>query len=195
MNMIENYVKLFGIANLMALNDLDAVEKKYDLELGHKSANLEGSDRTYYPQFEIAIRAEAKMMAQHYELFYCLENAIRALIKETMTAEIGVAWWDSGKVPQFVIDEVAKRVKKEAESGVTRRSMAPIDYTTFGELGEIIKANWDLFGSIFNNQKAVESVLSRLNTLRAPIAHCSPLAEDEVLRLQLSVRDWFRLME
>jgi hypothetical protein len=27
------------------------------------------------------------------------------------------------------------------------------------------------------------------------VAHCSPLAEDEVLRLKLSVRDWFRLME
>lgn len=28
-----------------------------------------------------------------------------------------------------------------------------------------------------------------------PIAHCTALAEDEVLRLQLGLRDWFRLME
>jgi hypothetical protein len=28
-----------------------------------------------------------------------------------------------------------------------------------------------------------------------PIAHCAPLAEDEVVRLRLSVRDWFRLMQ
>lgn len=195
MDGVKNYIKLFGMANLMALNELDAIEKKYELELGHKYINTEESDKTYYPQFEMAIRVEAKMMAQHYELFYCLENAIRALIKETMIAEIGATWWDSGNVPKIVIDEVAKRIKKEVESGVTRRSMEPIDYTTFGELGEIIKSNWELFGSIFNNQKAVESVLSRLNTLRAPIAHCSLLAEDEIMRLQLSVRDWFRLME
>ena len=70
-----------------------------------------------------------------------------------------------------------------------------IDYTTFGELGEIIKSNWDLFGSIFNSKKAVEKVMANLNALRNPIAHCSLLAEDEVLRLRLSVRDWFRLME
>lgn len=37
--------------------------------------------------------------------------------------------------------------------------------------------------------------MPRLNTLRGAVAHCTPLAEDEVLRLRLSVRDWFRLME
>jgi len=37
--------------------------------------------------------------------------------------------------------------------------------------------------------------MANLNTLRGPIAHCSPLAPDEVLRLQLTVRDWFRLQE
>lgn len=26
-------------------------------------------------------------------------------------------------------------------------------------------------------------------------AHCSPLSQDEVVRLKLAVRDWFRLME
>jgi hypothetical protein len=77
---------------------------------------------------------------------------------------------------------------------MTVRSSDPIDFTTFGELGEIIKSNWDVFGAMFNSIRALEKVLANLNTLRGPIAHCSPLAEDEVLRLQLSVRDWFRLM-
>ena len=39
------------------------------------------------------------------------------------------------------------------------------------------------------------TIMTSLNTLRAPIAHCSPLAEDEVVRFQLTVKDWFRLME
>jgi hypothetical protein len=62
-------------------------------------------------------------------------------------------------------------------------------------VSEIIKTNWDVFGDLFNSPKAVERVMSNLNTLRGPIAHCSPLAEDEIVRLRLSVRDWFRLME
>ncbi len=88
----------------------------------------------------------------------------------------------------------AQRMQKEADAAVTVRSPDAIDYTTFGELGEIIKSNWDLFGGIFNSQRAVERVMANLNTLRAPIAHCSRLAEDEILRLQLSMRDWFRQM-
>jgi hypothetical protein len=78
---------------------------------------------------------------------------------------------------------------------VTRRSSDELDYTTFGELSVIIISNWNIFGGLFNSKKAVEKVMSNLNALRNSIAHCSSLAEDEQLRLQLTVRDWFRLME
>lgn len=84
-------------------------------------------------------------------------------------------------------------MSRERDAGITPRSVDPIDYTTFGQLGEIIKSNWSIFGGVFNSVKAVEKVLFSLNSLRNPIAHCSPLAEDEVLRLQLSIKDWFRL--
>jgi hypothetical protein len=78
---------------------------------------------------------------------------------------------------------------------MTRRSSEELDYSTFGELSVIIAANWDVFGGLFTSKKAVEKVMASLNSLRGPIAHCSALAEDEVVRLQLTVRDWFRLME
>jgi hypothetical protein len=86
-------------------------------------------------------------------------------------------------------------MQREIDSGMTPRSSEPIDFTNFGELGEIIKGNWDVFGGIFDSPRAVERVMANLNTLRGPIAHCSALAEDEIVRLRLSVRDWFRLME
>jgi hypothetical protein len=78
---------------------------------------------------------------------------------------------------------------------MTRRSTDELDYTNFGELTDIITSNWDFFGGSLTSQKAVNRVMASLNSLRSPIAHCSPLAEDEVVRLQLAVRDWFRLME
>jgi hypothetical protein len=78
---------------------------------------------------------------------------------------------------------------------MTPRSDERLDFATFGELSQIIKQNWDLFGGMFSSVKAVERVMANLNSLRGPIAHCSPLAEDEVVRLRLTVRDWFRLME
>jgi hypothetical protein len=105
----------------------------------------------------------------------------------------GEGWWDE-KVPDQVKTHVAGTRKKELESGVSQRSPDHIDYTTFGELGEIIKSNWSDFIDVFQNLKALEKVISTLNVLRGPIAHCKPLAEDEVLRLHISVRDWFRAM-
>ncbi len=85
--------------------------------------------------------------------------------------------------------------REKKESGITIRSTREIDYTTFGEFGEIVRANWQTFSDTFNNEKAFTKVMGNLNLLRGPIAHCSPLAEDEVVRLRLTLKDWFRLME
>jgi len=189
----ENLIKVFGITNQFAELDLDRIEQKFDIDLGRKKIKIE-KDTVYYPQFELEIRKEAQAMAKHYEIFYCLEKSIRDLITTTMDTPFGENWWNT-KVPQVVKDEVKKRVQKEVDSGVTLRSRESIDFTTFGELTEIIKSNWTTFSSIFKSIKAVEKVMSSLNTLRGPIAHCTALAEDEQLRLQLSVRDWFRLLE
>lgn len=133
-------------------------------------------------------------MATHYELFYCLEQAIRKLISEAMGDGVGGDWWNSGKVPGSIVQDVRDRVQKEVDSGVTRRSENPIDYTTFGELSVIITSNWDLFGTIFTSRRAVEKIMSNLNVLRGPIAHCCPFSEDEVTRLHLALRDWFRII-
>ncbi|MNY45106.1 hypothetical protein D3C86_1801880 [compost metagenome] len=136
-------------------------------------------------------------MAKHYEVFYSLETSIRVLVSQTIeTAEKTDEWWASARVPQAIKQEVASRIQKELDAGVTRRSMDELDYTTFGELSDLIQTNWDIFGgALFTSKRAVQKVMASLNALRNPIAHCSPLAEDEQLRLQLAVRDWFRLME
>lgn len=186
----------FGMANQLAEINLDAVEKKYSIDLGRRT-NEEILEENYFPQFDESVRNEAAEMSRHYEMFYCLEKTIRELICDTIQAAEGQNWWDSPRVPERLKSEVDSRIQRETDSAVTLRSDEPIDYTTFGELGELIKANWDLFGSIFSNAsaRAVERVLANLNILRGPIAHCSKLAGDEIVRLELSVRDWFRLME
>ena len=89
---------------------------------------------------------------------------------------------------------VKDNIQNEIDSGVTPRSEEEIDYTTFGQLGEIVRKNWNSF-PMFSSQKAFSKIMTSLNTLRGPIAHCCILAEDEVVRLKLTVKDWFRLME
>ena len=133
-------------------------------------------------------------MAGHYELFYCLEKSIRKLISETLLESDGAGWWDKGRIPAAIVADVNANIQREIDSGVTRRSDTAIDYTTFGQLSGIITSNWDLFGSIFTSRRAVEKVMASLNTLRGPIAHCCPLADDEIVRLRLAVKDWFRMI-
>ena len=187
-------VKLFGMSHLMVERDLDSVEKKLAIDLGRDVGIAEPQDDRYYPQFSEGVRREAAQMASHYEIFYCLEKSIRDIVCERLLAEHGATWWDTVVTPN-VRENVKKNVQRELESGITIRSTREIDYTTFGELGEIVRANWQTFSDTFNNDKAFNKVMANLNLLRGPIAHCSPLAEDEVVRLRLTLKDWFRLME
>ncbi|MEM8545589.1 MAG: Swt1 family HEPN domain-containing protein [Cyanobacteria bacterium P01_H01_bin.119] len=187
-------VKSFAMTNMLLEIELDAIESRFQIDLGRKRTQGHKIEDSYFPQFSLELRAEAKKMSEHYEIFYCLEKTIRQLIVDVFENESEDDWWDR-LVPDAVKQNVRKNIQRERESAVTPRSTDSIDYTTFGELGEIIKANWSLFGGIvFNDRKAMEKVMSSLNSLRNPIAHCSPLADDEVLRLELALRDWFRLV-
>lgn len=186
-------LKEFAMTSQLIEHELDQVEEKYKLDLGRNHSNVLVVDKSYYPQIEQDIRSEAAAMAPHYETFYSLEKTVRRLVADTLVAA-DLNWWNT-RITPTLRTEAETRQQREIDSGVTPRSDDPIDFCTFGELGVIIKNNWDVFAAIFSSVKAVERVMANLNTLRGPIAHCSPLAEDEIERLRLTVRDWFRLME
>ena len=194
MNNVGDFVRSFGMSGYLITEELRRIEKEFGIELGHTRNPEDASAVEYYPQFEQEVRAEAAAMSQHYELIYCLEQSIRKLITETLHDAAGVDWWNSGKIPEEIQKQVGTSVQREAESGMTRRSDALLDYTTFGELSVIITSNWDLFKTILSNQRAVTRVLNSLNLLRGPVAHCCPISQDEVERLRLSVKDWFRMI-
>jgi hypothetical protein len=192
---IISSIKHFAMTSQLIEHELDEIEKLQSVDLKRDHKKTLEIDQFYYPQIEQQIRDEAAKMAPYYEMFYSLEKTVKSLVNDTLTTAEPAGWWLSVRVPPRIKQEAEGRQQKEIDSAVTPRSDEPIDFCTFGELGEIIKNNWDIFGSIFSSSKAVERVMSNLNTLRGPIAHCSLLAEDEILRLQLTVRDWFRLME
>lgn len=161
----------------------------------YQSSEQEAQIRSSIEQFSADVRENAELMAEFYKLFYMLENDIRKLIDETLSdAHNGPNWWDKF-APQTAKEECRLNQQREVEFGVTSRSDRELDYITFGQLGEIIRHNWTLFGGIISNQKALGRVMHALNNLRGPIAHCGLLAEDEVDRLKLTVKDWFRLLE
>ena len=186
---VEARLRSFYFSCMATTGDLDRLQNSMQIKLMSGDDPQEGSLSDY---FEDSVVSEAKSMAQYYTLFYCLERSARDIVVGKLKSIHGGNWWKE-KVPSNIQDNVEKNMQREVDAGVTPRSENEIDYTTFGELGEIVKANWADFGDIFKSVKAFTKIMTSLNVLRGPIAHCSPLSEDEILRLELTVKDWLRI--
>lgn len=154
------------------------------------SSDAIGSD--VLQRFDDHVREEAERMAKQYMIFYCLETSIRSQLDEWLSATKGDDWWESGCAPTQIRSDAKRRMQDEIDSGVTPRSLRPLDFTTFGELSAIIENNWDVLHEFLTSRKAVITIMRTLNMLRGPVAHSCPLENDEIDRLRLTVRDWFR---
>ncbi|WP_299651757.1 Swt1 family HEPN domain-containing protein [uncultured Tateyamaria sp.] len=186
-------VRAFGMSGFQIRDDISKVEKEKTLNLlvrprAEKVRKLEG-----YDQFEGRVRADAAQMSEFYEIFYCLEVSIRQLVENILEEAEGADWWNSERVEKEFREYVQRIQSDEANTEITTRSERNIDYLTFGQLGKLITNNFDVFNAVLSSKRAVDRIMSQLNLLRNPIAHCGLLADDEKERLELTVRDWFRM--
>lgn len=150
----------------------------------------------FLKQVEPGVRNDAARMGEFYRMFYTVENDIRQFIDQTFEDGHGDGWWDT-YVPNAVKDNVKKVREREENEGIPPRSSRSLDYTTFGELADIMQANWSFFSGVFVNasKNRVIRVLRRLNMARGPIAHSGIIPEEESVRLKLYIRDWYGLLE
>jgi hypothetical protein len=194
----EHDLELFILKSAVITQDLRSIFAAQGVgnTRGTLEAQADSLVEEYLRQVDFETLADAERMSEFYKLFYALENDIRDLIESTLADSKGGNWWADG-VPQAVRDNVQKNYDREASEGLPPRSDRPIEYTTFGELGEIVKENWEVFSGMFSNatRSRVLRVINRLNLVRGPIAHCNFLPEEEAIRLKLAIRDWYKLME
>ena len=187
---LSDALKIFGMQNFMLEADLARLERG-GLEIGH-SQTLEKDDVVDTELFEADIIAQAEKMADFYILYYSLENGIRRLISGRLQEKYGANWWED-KVPGGVKNGVADKQKKEKDTPMSIRSEEPLSYTNFGELIDIINSNWSDFSDTIRSQRAMQQVLMQFNSIRNVIAHSNELSEDEIIRLKLLIKDWFRI--
>jgi hypothetical protein len=194
----EHDVELFVLKNAVITQDLRSTfaAQRVGNTRGTLEAQADSLVAEYLRQVNFATLADAERMSEFYKLFYALENDMRDLIEATLAESKGSDWWTDA-VPQAVRDNVQKNYERESSEGLPPRSDRFIDYTTFGELGEILRENWEAFSGMFSNatRNRVLRVINRLNLVRGPIAHCNLLPEEEAIRLKLAIRDWYKLME
>lgn len=194
MTSLADSIRSFGMSGLLICDELRQIEQSFGIELHHSPKTEAASAVAYYPQFEQSVRREAAEMSENYEVFYCLEQAVRKLITETLEEAEGTDWWNSTRILPDIKADVASLARRERDNGVTPRSDNMIDYTTFGQLSVMITSNWDLFEPTLKSKRGVDRVMANLNLIRGPIAHCCPMQEDEEDRLKLAVKDWFRMI-
>jgi hypothetical protein len=190
----EEMIELYVLKCASLKIAMDGVNSNNSLAKSPEIEHNQEASTPFITQFSAIVRDNAENMSNYYKIFYMLENDMRQLIDDTLVEAYGADWWDQ-HAPQSTKDECRLNQQREQEAGVTSRSENPLHYVSFGQLGDIIRQNWGLFGGILSNQKALGRVMFSLNLLRGPIAHCGVLAEDEVERLILTVKDWFRLLE
>lgn len=142
--------------------------------------------------FSPRILYEATKMSSVFMAFFALENAARDLITERLLDRKGLDWWEAS-VPVKIKTAVQKLKEREEKSKYhTPRSSALIGYTMFGNLAQIIIANWDEFSDLFPDQAWITSRFNDLEMSRNIIMHTGTLPPIEVDRIQSIVRDWIR---
>lgn len=109
-----------------------------------------------------------------------------------MQERYGLDWWEE-KVPQGVKNSVEKKQDREKDTQMSLRYEDPFCYTNFGELIDILNMNWCDFSDTIRSKKAMEQVLTQFNLIRNVIAHSNDLSDDEITRLKLLIKDWFRI--
>lgn len=190
MNDFGKKLEHFAFKNLMLETDLRLIEES-GIDIQHIDS-IEKDDIVDTDYFEHSILSSARKMARFYVYYYAFENSIRSLITGRLEERYGINWWEL-KAPDGVKKNVIENQKKEKDTAMAIRSDEPIFYTNFGELIDIINFNWDDFSDTIRSKKAMESVISQFSRIRNVIAHSCELEEDDILRLKLLIKDWFRI--
>lgn len=142
--------------------------------------------------FTPRIVSDALRMAAVYVAFFCLENAVRELIEQRLLERKGVDWWDKHVTSKIraAVDKLKEREQKNRYH--SQRSVRAIGYTMFGNLAQIIIANWEEFSDLFPDQAWVTSRFNDLEMSRNVIMHTGVLPQIEIDRIESIVRDWIR---
>lgn len=142
--------------------------------------------------FSPRIRFNASKMASIYTAFFCIENSVRELIIDRLAERKGIDWWETC-VPEKIKREAQKiKEREEINRYHSSRSESWIGYTMFGNLAQIIIANWEEFSDILPNQAWITSRFNDLEMSRNIIMHTGVLPDIEIERIESIIRDWLR---
>jgi hypothetical protein len=142
-------------------------------------------------QVGIHRRTDALEMARLYAVLHAFENEIRALVRDTLEENTTDNWWDSEAVPKKIREKAEARRKTALDdSWLEGAKDDNLEYVDFGDLSQIIIANWDCFKEIIPNQSWLNQRMVELEKARNFVAHNRMLLPNEFQRIYMYVSDW-----
>lgn len=144
-----------------------------------------------YDLLEPDALADAQRMSTVYAAIHAFENIVRHLVMTAMAEHHGEAWWS--KVPERIRKRVKTRMDEDAKfRWHGARGVTEMDYCDFGDLSSIIVTNWDAFEDLLANMEWAKAVLSTLEKSRNTTMHGGVLAQEDIERIGMNIRDWIR---
>lgn len=139
-----------------------------------------------------SIRSGSLYMQRCYRLLFVLENVVREFVREVLE-ELDQEQWFENRASLAMKKKVEDRKTTEAKNQWhTGRNAHPIYYLDFGDLALLIQSHWNDFKDLLPTQSWAVSRLQDAERSRNVIAHTNVLSDEEVVRLEMHVRDWVR---
>lgn len=139
-----------------------------------------------------SIRSGSLYMQRCYRLLFVLENVVREFVREVLE-ELDQEQWFENRASLAMKKKVEDRKTTEAKNQWhTGRNAHPIYYLDFGDLALLIQSHWNDFKDLLPTQSWAVSRLQDAERSRNVIAHTNVLSDEEVIRLEMHVRDWVR---
>ena len=135
--------------------------------------------------------ADAQQMSIVYAAVHAFENTVRNFVSRAMAEKYAEEWWSK------VSDNVKKKVKTRMEEDAKfryhgSRGASEMMYCDFGDLSSIIVTNWAVFEDLLIKLEWAKAVLDALERARNIVMHGGILAQEDVERVGMNIRDWIR---
>jgi hypothetical protein len=178
----------FAFRGLLTEEALDRAGRQPKVVPGLFDAEL--AEKLSVDLLDEAFVAPAKQMAAVYVAIAAFENSVRELVTQVMLEGPGETWWEECVSERVRSHCTSRQDEEERNRYHKQRGEAPIMYTELKHLGNIIRANWELFEPFLPSREWATSVFDAIERSRNVIMHSGILDREDVERVGINIRDW-----
>ena len=143
-----------------------------------------------YTQLDQRYLITAKKMATVFVAITAFENTMRDFISKVMSDNATDDWWNL-KAPEKLKKKVEGRIANEKKvPWHAARGGAPIHYTDFGDLSDLIISQWEYFEQDVQDQSRIKSAFNIMELSRNACMHGGDISDRDIERVGMLMRDW-----